>query len=154
MTKTENFALNQWDPQDPIRREDFNADNAAIDEALAAVRQEAARELAEKVGTVGHTARLLTGTYTGTGTFGPNNPNVLKFQCKPVFLYVQPSSGYTPVTFLRPFAYSHGSGTGLPVTWTDDSVSWYYNTLSATDPVYQLNESGREYQWVAIGYEE
>ena len=35
MTKTKNYNLNQWEPADPIRRTDFNADNAAIDAALA-----------------------------------------------------------------------------------------------------------------------
>ena len=39
MTKTENYNLNQWEATDPIRREDFNADNAAIDAAIKAVEQ-------------------------------------------------------------------------------------------------------------------
>jgi hypothetical protein len=34
MTKTENFQLNQWDAGDPIRRGDFNRDNAILDAAL------------------------------------------------------------------------------------------------------------------------
>lgn len=38
MQQTENYALNQWDPEDRILRTDFNADNAKIDEAIAAVR--------------------------------------------------------------------------------------------------------------------
>lgn len=36
MTKTEHYQLNQWEPGDAVKREDFNADNAAIDAALAA----------------------------------------------------------------------------------------------------------------------
>ncbi|MGM9607322.1 MAG: hypothetical protein ACI3XJ_07445 [Oscillospiraceae bacterium] len=39
MEKTANYHLNQWDAADPIRREDFNADNAKIDAALAAGAQ-------------------------------------------------------------------------------------------------------------------
>ena len=39
MQKTSNFSLNQWEATDPIRREDFNADNAAIDAAIKAVEQ-------------------------------------------------------------------------------------------------------------------
>ena len=38
MQQTENYALNQWNPEDRILRTDFNADNAKIDEAIAAVR--------------------------------------------------------------------------------------------------------------------
>jgi hypothetical protein len=34
MTKTKNYALNQWDAGDPIRRADFNRDNAVLDAAL------------------------------------------------------------------------------------------------------------------------
>lgn len=36
MTKTTNYQLNQWDPDDRILRVDFNADNTAIDAALKA----------------------------------------------------------------------------------------------------------------------
>ena len=35
MTKTTNYNLNQWEESDRVTREDFNADNAAIDAALA-----------------------------------------------------------------------------------------------------------------------
>ena len=36
LTKTSNYDLNQWDAGDRVLREDFNADNATIDAALAA----------------------------------------------------------------------------------------------------------------------
>ena len=38
MRKTANYQLNQWDPGDRILREEFNADNARIDAAIAAVK--------------------------------------------------------------------------------------------------------------------
>lgn len=34
MTKTEHYNLNQWEPHDTIRAEDFNRDNREIDAAL------------------------------------------------------------------------------------------------------------------------
>lgn len=37
MRKTEQYGLNQWDLTDPIRMEDFNADNARLEAALAAL---------------------------------------------------------------------------------------------------------------------
>ncbi|MGM9605932.1 MAG: hypothetical protein ACI3XJ_00315 [Oscillospiraceae bacterium] len=46
MEKTANYQLNQWGAGDAIRRADFNADNARIDTALAAIRSEAAGEAA------------------------------------------------------------------------------------------------------------
>ena len=39
MKKTANYQLNQWDPEDRLLREDFNADNTIVDTALAAVRE-------------------------------------------------------------------------------------------------------------------
>lgn len=52
MNKTTHYQLNQWDPEDRIMRSDFNADNAAIEEALyenaqAAAAEEAARKSAD-----------------------------------------------------------------------------------------------------------
>ena len=40
-SKTPCLNLNQWSPDDPVLREDFNADNAAIDTAFSAVRLKA-----------------------------------------------------------------------------------------------------------------
>ena len=51
MQHTTNYNLNQWDADDVVRREDFNADNAKIDAALAGG------------------ARVMFGTYTGSGSW-------------------------------------------------------------------------------------
>ena len=53
MTQTPNFQLNQWSPEDYVRRTDFNADNAKIDAALKAVAEGG--------------AKIIIGSYTGTG---------------------------------------------------------------------------------------
>ena len=37
MGQTEKFGLNQWDSADRILREDFNADNAKIEQAMTAL---------------------------------------------------------------------------------------------------------------------
>ena len=63
MTQTPNFQLNQWSPEDYVRRTDFNADNAKIDAALAAAGN----------------CRIVTGSYTGTGTSGVNGQNTLTY---------------------------------------------------------------------------
>ena len=44
MNKTTHYQLNQWDPEDRIMRADFNADNAATDEALYENAQAVAAE--------------------------------------------------------------------------------------------------------------
>ena len=59
MNKTTHYQLNQWDPEDRIMRSDFNADNAAIEEALYENAQAAAeaRQTALDAVTAEETAR-------------------------------------------------------------------------------------------------
>lgn len=40
MNYTENYQLCRWEASDPIRREDFNADNARLDAAILAVKNQ------------------------------------------------------------------------------------------------------------------
>ena len=71
MEQTNNYGLSQWDAEDRILREDFNADNAKIEAALAAG------------------VKIATGSYTGDGTYGSDHPNTLTFPFTPkvVFLF-------------------------------------------------------------------
>ena len=77
MEQTANYGLNQWDAGDRIMVEDFNADNAKVDQALG--EQEAA--LAE------HTAALAlrgncqiwAGSYVGAGSYGAERRRWLPF---------------------------------------------------------------------------
>ena len=66
MNQTPNYQLNQWDKTDRIRMEDFNADNAKIEAALAAAV--AAATAANDAATAAQNAvRVATGSYTGDG---------------------------------------------------------------------------------------
>lgn len=67
---TEHFQLNQWAAEDPVLREDFNADNAKLDKVIP---------------------RIVTGTYTGDGT--ADRTIYLGFRPKAVILAHE--SGYT-----------------------------------------------------------
>ena len=69
MTHTTNYNLNQWEAGDRVTRADFNADNAAIDAALAALAGG---------------AKLTTGSYVGDGTNG--RVITLPFAPKAMFL--------------------------------------------------------------------
>ena len=51
--QTTNLHLNQWAADDPVKREDFNADNAKIDAALHALSTQ---------------TNIVTGSYVGNGT--------------------------------------------------------------------------------------
>ena len=61
---TEHFQLNQWAAEDPVLREDFNADNAKLDKVIP---------------------RIVTGTYTGDGT--ADRTIQLGFRPKAVLLF-------------------------------------------------------------------
>ena len=45
MTKTTNYQLNQWEPTDRVLREDFNADNRKIEEALDQLKNQRSLDL-------------------------------------------------------------------------------------------------------------
>ena len=65
MTHTTNFNLTQWAKSDRIQMADFNADNAKLDAALAAL-----------------TRRVYTATYTGDGAY----TKTFTFPAKPAFV--------------------------------------------------------------------
>ena len=44
--QTANYGLNQWEATDKVMREDFNADNRKIEEALAQLQSEKASQSA------------------------------------------------------------------------------------------------------------
>ena len=69
MTKTTNYQLNQWAKTDRILMEDFNADNAKIDAAMAGFGN----------------CKIEFGTYTGDGTVGLS----LSFSAKPTAVLIQ-----------------------------------------------------------------
>ena len=68
MEQTAHYQLSQWDAEDRILREDFNANNAKLEQALAAeteARQVAIAELAQKAGThLIHSVTLSSATST------------------------------------------------------------------------------------------
>ena len=150
---TEHYGLNQWELSDSVVMADFNEDNRKIDAALAAGM------------------KVKNGSYVGTGLSGAENPNVLEFDFKPVFLVIvspeeQPQysdtyRGIAPWLFVRPWKYTNKFGNGNTssnsyftyVTWLDNGVSWYaqYNDGNAASASHQLNINGRTYHYVAIG---
>ncbi|MGN1004408.1 MAG: hypothetical protein ACI4O5_06165 [Oscillospiraceae bacterium] len=162
MTKTENYQLNQWDAADPIRREDFNADNAALDAALNAIKNAAEEDMqslgetvaavAADLGTVGQNARFVWGRYMGTGTYGESNPTVLTFDFKPMVIFiaqeraVSNTAGFISVIRGTPLTVYIDNYCSY-ITWLDNGIS-FFNYSSAA---YQANEAQRYYSYVAIG---
>jgi len=153
--KTENYSLNQWVGTDPVLMEDFNADNAKIDAALAAL----------KTGEL----KMAVGSYTGSGGNGSANPNSLSFDFRPTLVIIRktyqiplnPTS--VGAILIRPMSsvasemYSGGDSSNtrqLNIAWGDKSVSWWHSGYAADTSYsanWQLNAAGHLYYYVAFG---
>jgi hypothetical protein len=141
---TEHFNLSQWEASDAVLREDFNRDNATIDTAL--------KKCAFP------NCKFVTGSYTGTGAYGSDNPCVLTFDCKPQIIFLD-TAGYNhynsiPEYYIlfRGSNYLYGRNfTGsIGLAWDDNTVSWWYSK----DAYNQFNESEKVYCYMALCTEE
>ena len=66
---TANYQLNQWEPDDAVRRVDFNADNAKIDAAIKAVdRRVDGKVSTSALNSLQSTVNSLSATVSGQGT--------------------------------------------------------------------------------------
>ena len=147
MQKTNRLKLNLMEDSDHVSPEPIN-ENAQLLEAEAdAIRADLAT-LATEVGDGGQVCRIISGTYTGTGTYGEGNKNTLTFAFVPMVVRVFPPEGsYAAATMLRNGNTAlHGNYT-FPIEWGEHSVSWYSKN-SAAD---QLNYSGKTYHYIAFG---
>lgn len=110
--------------------------------------------------------RIATGSYVGTGTYGSANPCTLTFPFLPKLVLIK---AQTCTCFVRSstsgttWAYECDGGY-YTATWGANFLSWYdagtkrwygdsYGTTSPSSATadYQLNKSGRQYHYVAIG---
>lgn len=124
---TEHFSLNQWLPDDQVKRTDFNEDNAKIDAALndlsgglaekagQAALDALAAEVAKKATTAALDALsktlasvplLVTGSYTGNGA----ESRLISLGFQPKALLVMTEEGYPA----RPYTSDYYGGLALP----------------------------------------
>lgn len=144
MNKTPNFDLNQWEQTDRILMEDFNADNAKLDAALAA-EQTAREALAAAMSRCGN-CKLWTTTYTGTGTYGSNSKTSLTFPSPPLLVGIFSSDGIAFFTQKGGYGAAGSYVSSLPYSWSGNTLSYY----SSRDAQSQYNSSGRTYTVVAL----
>lgn len=156
MEQTTNYQLSQWEGEDRILREDFNADNAKVDAALKAeaearaaadTAEAAARAaLAAQVAKLGN-CKVWTSSYVGTGTGGKDNPTTFTFPKPPVLALVDHGSGRP--TWLVPGSNWVATDNMLcHLSWNGRTVSWYPN--SGTDAAAQLNARNATYRVIAL----
>ena len=141
---TEHYQLHQWEPEDPFLRTDFNEDFKKIDTTLDGKGN----------------CRIATGSYAGTGEYGNSHPNTIQlpFPAQIVLLDVSTCHNFnsTPEYYFlfrqaanfMPDETSNGSNV---LTWSDNSVSWYYTGWNSDGPKYQFNQSGQTYHYILIG---
>ena len=127
--QTSNYQLSQWERDDKIQMEDFNADNAKIDAALKA-EADARTALAGTVSSQGSTlsshssslarlgnCKIYTTTYVGTG----DKARSYSFPGYPVLVYVRCQSSSTGHTFIRELNNSDASK--FSAQWASRSLS-------------------------------
>ena len=146
MTETPNLGLSQWSLDDLIKMADFNSDNSKIDTAYGNLSA-----------LVANGAKITTGSYTGTGTYGASNPNSLTFDFEPKLVIcgiattgLKPDGTYWSNGFVwyfgTPIQYT-GSGKIINMRVDGNTLSWY----STNDMTSQLNYSAQAYNYIAIG---
>ena len=142
---TPNYQLNQWERTDKVIMEDFNADNAKIDAALAKKAEQSALAALQTVVAKKGNCRLEMGTYVGTGSVFASVTTSFPPQ---VFIVMGPLIGVA----IRDYEYIHFTD-NYPryanVTWRDDGLSWL-GSSSGAESLY-LNSKGTTYYYAALG---
>ena len=144
--KTANYHLNQWEPEDKVLREEFNADNLAIENALTALAAADAAESAARQSlssSIGRKGNCSVGTfaYTGTGT----STTTISFPRVPLAFIV---NGYVGTLFgwgSRNVAYL-ASGSRGTVSWS--GATFQFTTTYS--PEAQLNAKNETYYVTAF----
>ena len=93
---------------------------------------------------IAYRAQSYVGSYVGTGTYGPDNPNslVLPFLASAVFVFSETGS---TVTLMRPNTVSVNGTSTLTVSWDDNGVSWY-----SSNAENQLNSKELVHHYLAL----
>lgn len=91
-------------------------------------------------------AQVVTGSYVGTGTYGADNPNTLRFVFAPKLALVT-AEGATGLGDTTGMAWNGNPTVGTKTVTVDgNSLSWHGNSAAN-----QLNTSGTRYYYTVIG---
>lgn len=144
--QTTNYQLSQWVKSDQVKMEDFNADNAKIDEVLG--------EHAEKLAGCGNCS-VETFSYSGVGTIGDGKVRRLNFSKRPMFFMITGGSSATILWANGTCNYgvfygrTHSSTSafmGAPrIIWSGPSA-----ILDDSDPIPRMDTNGETYYVVAF----
>ena len=129
---------------------------ALLDASAATGKKISLENLINYMQLLGGVPKIATGSYTGTGTYGADNPCSLTFPFVPKLVAVVCGSstnifGYATFVYEGPVGMT---GTVPQASWDDvgKTVSWYTTESSSTyGPSYQLNHRSGTYHYAAIG---
>jgi len=173
--RTPIYNLCQWEPEDPVLRTDFNADNAKIDAALAGkasastvsslqttvnslsaskADKSALDALKATVNQQGTTlagkgnCQLYTVRYDGSGKSGEANPNSLTFPAVPEIVLIAHNG--TTLLLIPGETYTWTNGPAgvagsVTVRWSGKTVQWY-----STNEIGQMNQRNSSYPVFAL----
>lgn len=109
-------------------------------------------------------AKIQTGSYVGTGTYGQANPCSLTFDFVPEYWSIyalgigeafsdslQNFFPFGATRNIRLQSTQGGSTISNSVTYNEKTVTWYDATSGQTSPSGQLNNEGWTYYYMAIG---
>ena len=148
--QTPNYALNQWERDDRVLMEDFNADNAKIDAALAGLAETAADHAAALA--LRGNCRVETFSYTGKSQDGHDLTNSFTFSKRPAFvlifggrsIFLMPGQSETGI-FIGTYEALNGSRTLM-----DYSFQWSGNTATITSTYRQVRMDAINIKYQAI----
>lgn len=105
-----------------------------------------------RLGQIGGAARIETGSYVGTGTYGSSTPNSLTFGFDPMVVFLSPEVPNRNSSFITALkgntsALDANTGYNINISWGIKTMSW----SSGKDEYVQYNKSGMRYFYVAIG---
>lgn len=99
--------------------------------------------------------KLAFGSYAGTATFGESSPNTLTFSSPPKALFII-GENVTPLVAFKPgpetghMVYGTATSSICKVSWSGNSVSWYYPYSGNQAAAFQHNARDRTYYYMAI----
>lgn len=101
-------------------------------------------------------ARIQTGSYVGTGTYGAGNPCSLTFDFKPKIVFIQSelydgSGNRMPFPFTAIYGIQSSSTNVDPIyhfVWKNKTLKYYSDR---GNPAYWMNGQGYKYFYVGIG---
>ena len=126
--------------------EDFNDMTDKIDVALGSLENELDQHESDLANLLN--GRVYVTKYTGTGTYGQENPVVLNLPGEPLMMFVTAGAHlmvYASGTTQARVWYSGGGGGYVTTNWNGSQFSWY-----GTGGDQQMNSSGTVFSVMAL----